>query len=167
MTSNASFQVHRMTIPDIKIYSPAKINLSLEILRKRNDGFHEIKSIVQTVSLSDIIEISSHKNIEVNVLNACIPMRENLVVKAAQTLQKFTGCYKGAKITINKRIPLAAGLGGGSSNAATVLMALNGLWDLNLPHEQLLSLASKLGADVPFFFNRRDGFYRRKRGKSS
>ena len=151
MTSNASSQVHRMTIPDIKIYSPAKINLSLEILRKRNDGFHEIKSIVQTVSLSDIIEISSHENIEVNVLNACIPIRENLVVKAAQTLQKFTGCYKGAKITINKRIPLAAGLGGGSSNAATVLRTLNGLWDLNLPHEQLLSLASELGADVPFF----------------
>ncbi len=150
-TSNCSSQVHGMTIPDIKINSPAKINLSLEILRKRNDGFHEIKSIVQTVSLSDIIEISTHGNIDVNVLNACIPIHENLAFKAAQALQKFAGCYKGANITINKKIPLAAGLGGASSNAATVLIALNELWDLNLTHDQLLFLASELGADVPFF----------------
>jgi 4-diphosphocytidyl-2-C-methyl-D-erythritol kinase len=142
-----------MTNPRISLDSYAKINLSLEILRKRGDGFHEIKSIIQTVSLADRILLSRQDGVNITVQNACIPLKENLAFKAVLALQEFTGCTKGANIHIQKTIPLDSGLGGGSSNAATVLMGLNELWELNLPKSQLKRVATELGSDVPFFIN--------------
>ena len=135
----------------LTVLAPAKINLTLEVLAKRQDGFHEIRSIIQTINLCDSLRFQLSQNIEFKCgLPDWIP-EESLVSKATGLLQEVTGCAKGATIEINKRIPLMSGLGGDSSDAAAILRGLNKLWGLSLSPGELLELAARLGSDVAFF----------------
>ncbi|KPL19290.1 MAG: hypothetical protein AMJ92_03885 [candidate division Zixibacteria bacterium SM23_81] len=134
--------------------SYAKVNFGLRILRKRSDGFHDIETVLQTIDLRDTVTISPVQ--DGKILLQCdhqdVPSGpENLAYKAAQLLQEECEVRRGCRIEINKRIPPGAGLGGGSSNAATTLLGLNSLWKLKLPTKRILSLSAKLGSDVPFF----------------
>ena len=133
--------------------SPAKLNLSLEIIGKLENGYHEICSIMQSVSLFDEITIEPHSDLLVSCSVESIMGEDNLVYVVAYTLQKRYFVNKGAKIHIEKHIPLASGLGGASSNAAAVLGGLNKLWNLNLSTEDLKIIASEYGSDIPFFIN--------------
>jgi 4-diphosphocytidyl-2-C-methyl-D-erythritol kinase len=132
----------------------AKINWTLEILGKRADGYHELRTLLQTVSVAD--ELSFEPLPSELVLSGNHPdlaMDEtNLIYRAAKLLRDKSDCQLGAKITLDKRLPMAAGLGGGSSNAAVTLLALCKLWKLSLQPAELFTLGSQLGADVPFFF---------------
>ncbi|MGH9833186.1 MAG: 4-(cytidine 5'-diphospho)-2-C-methyl-D-erythritol kinase [Blastocatellia bacterium] len=132
----------------------AKINWTLEILGKRPDGYHELRTLLQTVSLADELTFEPiGQGIEIHCDHPDVPRDEtNLVHRAATLFGDFTGAGKGVRVTINKRLPVAAGLGGGSSNAAVTLLALQKLWDVKLAPRDLFSLGAKLGADVPFFF---------------
>ncbi|HMA34232.1 MAG TPA: 4-(cytidine 5'-diphospho)-2-C-methyl-D-erythritol kinase [Chloroflexia bacterium] len=141
--------------PRFQLDAPAKINLTLEVLGRRKDGYHEIASLLQTISLHDTLSFAPQDGGEV-VVDCDAPAlagnpQANLVWRAARVLQQASGVTQGAHITLQKRIPLAAGLGGGSSDAATALRGLNQLWDLRLPDRELENLASLLGSDVPFF----------------
>ncbi len=129
----------------------AKINLTLQVLRKRADGYHEIASVLQSISLSDTLTVSPASDLSLSAPGLDCPVEDNLALKAARLLQETTGCTLGADIRLQKRIPSAAGLGGGSSDAATTLLALNELWGLGLERASLLILAAGLGSDVPFF----------------
>ncbi len=131
----------------------AKINLSLEILQKRPDGFHEIASVMQTVGLYDTLRIGLSEDLLFDCNIAELVTEDNLVWQAALKLLEYCGpgSQRGADIFLEKAIPQAAGLGGGSSDAATTLLALDHLWELHLGQEQLLELAAELGSDVPFF----------------
>lgn len=132
---------------------PAKVNLHLEVLAERDDGYHEIETIFQTIGLFDDLEFRRTKGpIHVTCEHPSVPEdRTNLCHRAAKLLRNRTGCELGVEIHIDKKIPVAAGLGGGSSNAAAALLALRRLWDLDLDDERLHELAALLGADVPFF----------------
>ncbi|MEW6680074.1 MAG: 4-(cytidine 5'-diphospho)-2-C-methyl-D-erythritol kinase [bacterium] len=136
----------------MEVESPAKINLSLVVEGKRNDGFHNIKTIFQTISLFDKIKIFPAPALSVS----CPPIleKENLVHKAALSLLEYTGCKKGAKIVIKKHIPISAGMGGGSSNCAECLLALNRFWGLSLSLDELKKIGERLGADVCFFLEK-------------
>ena len=138
----------------LNILAPAKINLVLEVMAKRNDGYHEIRSIMQTVSLCDSLSFELADGISLQCTEPSLSNRDNLVVKAVEMLQNTYHCKQGAIITLEKRIPHSAGLGGGSSDAAITLQALNELWNLEIPNSQLVQLATRLGSDVPFFFHR-------------
>jgi 4-diphosphocytidyl-2-C-methyl-D-erythritol kinase len=135
--------------------TPAKINLGLQIHSKRTDGYHELETLLQMVSLYDDIELETlPTGIALECDHPYIPRDEsNLVVKAARLLQAQFPARRdlGARIRLTKRIPAGGGLGGGSGNAAGVLLGLNVLWDLGLEKEELLRLAGNLGSDVPFF----------------
>lgn len=131
--------------------APAKINLTMEVLGKRPDGYHEIVSILQAIDLCDALTVRSSPHLRLTAPGLDCPEADNLVLKAALLLRGSTGCSLGAEMVLAKRIPLAAGLGGGSSDAATALMALNQLWGLGLGSESLAGLAARLGSDVPFF----------------
>ena len=134
--------------------TPAKINLALHIHRKREDGYHELETLLQMVTLYDRIDLETlPSGIELECDDPGIPTdHTNLVVQAAHLLQNTYPREKmGARIRLQKRIPSGAGLGGGSGNAAGVLMGLNVLWNMNLSRKDLVPLARKLGADVPFF----------------
>jgi len=131
----------------------AKVNLLLRVLGKRNDGFHEICTIFQTVSLHDSLIFSEHKKLILTCDDKKIPTdARNLIVKAAEILRGKFGIKKGAKIHLEKNIPAPGGLGGGSSNAATALVGLVQLWNIKVKMEDLCELGEKLGCDVPFFF---------------
>ena len=137
----------------IQLKSRAKINLSIDVLGKREDGYHLVEMIMQTIDLFDKIKIFSLKEdtiiIESNSLD--IPLDSaNIVYKAADLIKKQYNIKEGVKIIIEKNIPIAAGMAGGSSNAAAVLVGLNQLWQLNLSENKLKELGLKLGADVPF-----------------
>ncbi len=134
-------------------YAYAKINLSLEILRKRSDGFHEIASVMQTIGLYDTLYIGLAEDLQFDCNQPELVTEDNLVWQAALKLHDVCGEDKkrGADIFLQKAIPVAAGLGGGSSDAATTLLALNHLWGLGLSEDQLLEIAAELGSDVPFF----------------
>jgi 4-diphosphocytidyl-2-C-methyl-D-erythritol kinase len=134
-------------------YAYAKINLSLEILGKRPDGFHEIASVMQTVGLYDTIQITQADDLEFDCNQPELVNEDNLVWKAALQLLELgdEGQQRGANIYLNKVVPMAAGLGGGSSDGAATLVALNQFWKLNLPEEKLVELSAELGSDVPFF----------------
>lgn len=131
----------------------AKINLTLDVLSRRADGYHEVETIMQSIALHDLLEFSpAPEEIIIMVEGEGVPPGEdNLVYRAAELLRRYTGTGKGALIRLVKAIPVAAGLGGGSSDAATALKVLNHLWDLKLGFTELSLLAQKLGADVPFF----------------
>lgn len=137
----------------ILVKSFAKINLSLKILGKRNDGFHEIQTIMQNVSLFDEINISiSGKGLTIECTDKKVPVDgRNFCYKAAMILAEKYKIEPNIKIHINKNIPTEAGLGGGSSNAAAVVFALNKLWDLDLNTDELASIASMTGSDTAFF----------------
>ena len=137
----------------IQLKSRAKINLSIDVLGKRQDGYHLVEMIMQTVDLFDKIKIFSLKEdtIIVESNSSDIPLdSRNIVYKAADLIKKQYNINKGVKINIEKNIPIAAGMAGGSSNAAAVLVGLNQLWELKLSLEELKELGLKLGADVPF-----------------
>jgi len=131
----------------------AKVNLFLELLGKRGDGFWEIETIFQTISLSDILtfEVIEKDTISFSCNWKELENEENLVIKAARKLQRVGKIRKGVKISLQKRIPLGAGLGGGSSNAALTLKVLNTLWEVNVGKQELHEMAASLGSDVSFF----------------
>ena len=133
--------------------SPAKINLFLHITGRRPDGFHLLQTVFQFIELADNIDfiIKPDNDLLLNTSYSGIDDEEDLIVRAARTLQRETGCSLGAEITIDKKIPMGGGLGGGSSNAATTLVALNKLWQLGLTYDQLVQIGVNLGADVPIF----------------
>lgn len=138
----------------LKILSFAKINLALSVLGKRLDGYHDIQTVFQTVDLSDELEFRASGRLEFHCDNfADIRPEENLVWKAASLLASTTGKSLGAAITLKKRIPAGAGLGGGSGDAAAALLALRRFWSLDLTDSDLLSIAERLGSDVPFFLS--------------
>jgi 4-diphosphocytidyl-2-C-methyl-D-erythritol kinase len=129
----------------------AKVNLSLEVVGKRADGFHDLASLVHTISLADDLRIDSATVLLSRVEGLDIDPDTNLVNRAARLLAVTTGARLGAELTLVKRIPAAAGLGGGSSDAATTLVGLNSLWDTRVGLTELSALAAELGSDVPFF----------------
>jgi 4-diphosphocytidyl-2-C-methyl-D-erythritol kinase len=133
--------------------APAKINLFLRVLRKRDDGYHDIVSLMQKITLYDELIFSPRpKGIVLNCPGSDLPTSEdNLVFRAAQSIFAYTNYPSGMEIKLIKKIPLAAGLGGGSSDAATTLIALNKICSLNLKKNELMKLGAKIGADVPFF----------------
>ncbi len=131
--------------------APAKLNLSLEVVGKRPDGYHELVSVMQTISLADQLEIELDARFTFQCSDASLTGNDNLVVCAAELLRVAHGVPRGASIRLDKRIPVAAGLGGGSSDAASALAALSRLWKLPGTCETLLRLAETIGSDVPFF----------------
>jgi 4-diphosphocytidyl-2-C-methyl-D-erythritol kinase len=135
----------------ITISAPAKINLTLEVLGKRTDGYHEIRSVIQTINLCDVLSFEPSDSLEFRSDSAEWVAEKSLVSKATGWLKKESGTVKGAIISVKKRIPLLAGLGGDSSDAAATLHGLNQLWGLGLTREQLIPLARQLGSDVAFF----------------
>ncbi len=130
----------------------AKINIGLRILGKRPDGYHNIETIFHQIDLYDEIAFQPGDTLRLSSSSTEVPLDStNLCMRAAALLQQKSGYKGGIHIQLTKRIPVGAGLGGGSSDAATVLSALNEQWQLGIPAEQLLSLAATLGSDVPFF----------------
>ena len=129
----------------------AKINLTLEILGRRDDGHHELASLVHTISLADELRIEAADELLTRVEGLDLDPETNLVARAAERLASATGTRLGAQLSLLKRIPAAAGLGGGSSNAAATLVGLNALWQTHLGVPDLTQLAAQLGSDVPFF----------------
>jgi 4-diphosphocytidyl-2-C-methyl-D-erythritol kinase len=140
----------------MKLLAPAKINLFLEVENKRPDGYHNINTVFQTVSLFDTIILKKRKSgLLLKCDNPDIPCDDrNLAIKAALALQKELNFTGGAEITIKKQIPVGAGLGGGSSDAAAVLSGLLKLWKKEMPLKRLTKVAARLGADVPFFLHK-------------
>src|SRR5580658_7930778 len=166
----------RQVGPSLVAYAPAKLNLFLEILGKRDDGYHELETLMVTVNLLDTLIFTEEHSTDIRLrcsgrgvrTEGLAPTRadlsssaaaesvvptgaDNLVVKAAQLLREYAGVEAGVHITLVKRIPAAAGLAGGSSDAAATLMALNRFWKLKLDNKELQRLASQLGSDVAFF----------------
>ena len=138
----------------IKIAAPAKINLFLEILGKRPDGYHEIETVMQEISLFDYIYLENYDKVIFNCSNSKLTTGEdNLVLKAVRLFQKESKIFRGVKIYLDKKIPIGAGLGGGSSDAVATLIGLNKLWQVGYDKKQLMSLAEKLGSDTSFFVN--------------
>ncbi len=139
----------------IQLDSFAKINLSLDVLEEREDGYHNIDTIMQLIDLKDVIEIECIDQNEciIECNNQNIPLdHTNLVHKAWEALKKYTGIQQGIKVHIQKNIPVAAGLAGGSSNAAAVIKGLNEILGLNLSKEEMMEIGIGIGADVPYFF---------------
>ncbi len=136
----------------LQLDSYAKINLSLDVVRKRYDGYHEIRSVMQQIDLSDQLSFSENKNgVIITCDNDQVPVdKSNLVYKAWEELSKLAKTKIGIRVHIKKRIPVAAGLAGGSTNCATALKALNKLWDLALTEKELMDIGIKIGADVPY-----------------
>ena len=135
----------------LTVLAPAKLNLTLEVLGERQDGFHEIRSVVQTVNLYDSLHFQLGQNLEFKSDVPDWTPEKSLVSKSAGLIQETTGCTKGATIEVNKRIPWLSGLGGDSSDAAAILRGLNKLWGLGLSLKELFELASQLSSDVAFF----------------
>ncbi len=133
--------------------APAKINWFLSVLNKREDGYHNIVSLMQSVSLFDTLQFEENERLEIISDISDLPAEKNLVFKAAVLMQALTGIGTGARITLKKDIPLAAGLGGGSSDAACALIGLNRLWGLDLNAVNLRDMGAQLGSDVPFFID--------------
>ncbi len=136
----------------LRLRAGAKVNLALEVLGKREDGYHELATVLQAVDLSDLLTLEEDERIAIAVSDPGVPAgEENLAWRAAQLLKDSAGIDRGVRITLEKRIPVAAGLGGGSSDAAAVLLGLNQLWEIGWPSSRLQELAVQLGMDVPFF----------------
>jgi len=157
----------RTTNRGLTVLAPAKLNLFLRIVARRDDGFHEIESVMAAINLYDVLtfEPAESDSVELKVGDASarssgarMPLEApagpgNLVVRAAMLLKEYAGCRKGATISLAKKIPSSAGLGGGSSDCAAALYALNRVWALGVPRRELLELAGRLGSDVPFFLS--------------
>ena len=138
---------------DLTCPAPAKLNLFLHVVGRRADGYHLLQTLFRFIDLEDILHYTLredgvvHRNGELNG----VPEEQDLCVRAARLLQRESGCALGVDIELDKRIPMGGGLGGGSSDAATTLLALNKLWGLDLSRERLMQLGLQLGADVPVF----------------
>ncbi|MFW2047045.1 4-(cytidine 5'-diphospho)-2-C-methyl-D-erythritol kinase [Acinetobacter variabilis] len=143
----------------IRVPSPAKLNLFLHITGRRPDGYHELQSIFQLIDLCDWLEFeqTDDQQIQIEGLSS-VDLEQNLIYRAAQILQPYAKTPSGLIIRLEKNIPMGAGLGGGSSNAATTLIVLNQLWHCGLNSEQLAELGVKLGADVPIFVHGRNAW---------
>ena len=139
--------------------APAKLNLFLHVIGRRTDGYHLLQSVFVLIDWADTLhfERRSDGRLQRHDLGAALPA-DDLCLAAARLLQAYSGCALGADISIDKRVPWAAGLGGGSSDAASTLLALNRLWGLGWPRGRLLELATKIGADVPFFIGGHNAF---------
>jgi 4-diphosphocytidyl-2-C-methyl-D-erythritol kinase len=134
-------------------FAPAKLNLFLHIVGRRPDGYHDLQTVFQLLDWGDYVHLRRRDD---GVITRVRPLEGvsddvDLTVRAARLLQAHTGCRHGVEIEVDKRLPMGAGIGGGSSDAATTLLALNRLWKLDLPRLELQALALRLGADVPFF----------------
>jgi 4-diphosphocytidyl-2-C-methyl-D-erythritol kinase len=139
----------------LRLWTPAKVNLALEILGKRPDGYHEISTVLQAVDLFDRLTVEDAEALTLVASDPGLPVDDtNLVVRAARALAGAAGVARGARIVLDKRIPVAAGLGGGSSDAAATLWALNRLWGLRWSAARLAEVGATLGMDVPFFLGR-------------
>ena len=147
----------KLSATKICVKSPAKINLHLEIIGKRKDGYHELAMIMQNIDLSDYLELENNPKgvIKLNSDSTNLSLNDdNLIIKAANSIREISNNKKlGANIYLKKNIPIGAGLAGGSSNGAATLIGLNKLWNLRLDCETILSLSENLGSDVPFFVN--------------
>ncbi|MEA3560966.1 MAG: 4-(cytidine 5'-diphospho)-2-C-methyl-D-erythritol kinase [Candidatus Omnitrophota bacterium] len=139
----------------LNLDSPAKINLYLKVFDKRPDGYYQVETIIQAIDLCDKLTLTELiSGIKVSSDSKELPLpKNNLAYKAADLLIKELGINKGVDIFIRKKIPIAAGLGGGSSNAAFVILGLNQLWDLKLDRDTLMEFGKRLGTDVPFFIS--------------
>ena len=137
----------------MKLLSPAKLNLMLHIIGRRSDGYHELQTLFQLLDYGDTMHFEATDSSELNVdcAGLQLPVQQNLAYRAAYLLQQHSQCQRGASIKWLKQLPSGGGLGGGSSNAATTLLALNRLWDLHLSIDALATLGQQLGADVPVF----------------
>jgi 4-diphosphocytidyl-2-C-methyl-D-erythritol kinase len=137
----------------MQVFAPAKINLSLKILGRRDDGFHEIETLIVPISLCDEMKIEKNEGgIEFRCDDPFVPLSDdNLVIQAAKSFFVATELEPAVSIELKKKIPLGAGLGGGSSDAASTLLALNHLFEANLTHDELAKLGATAGSDVPFF----------------
>lgn len=140
--------------------APAKLNLFLHVVGRRSDGYHLLQTLFRFISLHDTLHFSLREDGAVHRTNLIEGVAEesDLCVRAARLLQSETGCRLGVDITLEKRIPMGGGLGGGSSDAATTLIALNRLWTLGLPRERLMQIGLRLGADVPVFVFGKNAF---------
>jgi 4-diphosphocytidyl-2-C-methyl-D-erythritol kinase len=137
----------------VSVRAFAKINLTLEVLGRRSDGYHEVATVLQTIDLADQLVIGPAPSLRVECNDPSLEGEANLVWRAAVALARSQGILPRARISIQKRIPVGMGLGGGSSDAAAALLALNRLWGLSLSTQQLSSIAAQLGSDVPFFLH--------------
>ncbi len=136
----------------LRLKAPAKVNLALEVLGRRSDGYHEVRTVLQAIGLADELRMERAEAISLEVVPpGAVSAEANLVLAAAALLREETGLQAGARIRLHKRIPVSAGLGGGSSDAAATLLGLRRLWGLDLTEARLLGLAARLGSDVPFF----------------
>lgn len=140
--------------------APAKLNLFLHVVGRRADGYHLLQTLFRFLDFGDTLRIAPRRDGEIRLLNPLpgVPVEADLCHRAARLLQARAGCRLGADIGLDKRLPMGGGLGGGSSDAATTLMALNRLWGLDLPRAELQALGLGLGADVPVFVFGRSAF---------
>ena len=141
--------------PVWRLPAPAKLNLFLHITGMREDGYHNLQTIFQILDYSDEVSLSLRQDGLICRTNGLedVPADEDLIVRAAQALKSYTGTAYGANVGVEKKLPVGGGIGGGSSDAATTLLGLNELWQCGLEKAELLSIAAKLGADVPVFVN--------------
>lgn len=144
----------------LSLPAPAKVNLFLHITGRRSDGYHDLETLFQLLDFGDQLDFEVLPTEEIHLTSniAGVDANDNLVVRAARSLQAKTGCTLGAKIVLNKVLPLGGGIGGGSSDAATTLLALNHLWDLYLSDDELAEIGLELGADIPVFTRGKTAF---------
>ena len=144
----------------LEIHCPAKLNLFLHIIGRREDGYHQLQSVFQLIDWCDVLTLKRISENEIRRIGPIpgVPPEQDLVVRAAQVLKDFCKINQGVEISLEKMIPMGAGLGGGSSDAASTLIGLNTLWDLHLDIATLCQLGLKLGADVPFFIFGQNAF---------
>lgn len=135
----------------LEFMAPAKLNLTLEVLARRENGFHEIRSVAQTINLCDTIRFRPGEGVEFSCSDTDWAASESLLARTVNLLREAIGCSRGVLIEVEKRIPLLSGLSGDSSDAAAALRGLNRLWELGLSQGELLGLAARLGSDVTFF----------------
>ena len=141
----------------LSLPAPAKLNLFLHITGQKENGYHNLQTLFQMLDFGDRLEIESNDTgkIELSTNEKSIPNKENLILQAAQAVQSYAACDHGVKILLKKKLPIGAGLGGGSSDAATAILGLNAVWNLALTNTELLSIGSKIGADIPVFISGR------------
>jgi len=152
---------------EISVFAPAKVNLHLAVHERRKDGFHDLESLFLALNFGDSLNfrvISEVSSIDIDM--EAVPLQENIIYKAVKLFQDKTGFCTGLKIEVDKRIPLGGGLGGGSSDAAATLLALNKLAGSPLSREELLQMAAALGSDVPFFIYETPTAYVTGRGEN-
>lgn len=144
----------------LSLPSPAKLNLFLHVTGRRPDGYHDLQTVFQLLDYGDTLDFEPTDDAAIVLEPPLpgVPAEDNLIVRAARLLQAKTGCRRGARIALHKRLPLGGGIGGGSSNAATTLLALDRLWELNLGLDELAALGLQLGADVPVFVHGRSAW---------